>query len=336
MTNFTQHKRAGDKWYSPPFYSHIGGYKICIRVVANGERSVVGTHVSVYVHLMRGEYNDNLLWPFRGDITFQLVNHRADEGHVEETLHFDYNAPDTAAGRVTDSERAAGGLGRLNFIPHSALCYDDFWNTEYLKNDSLEFQVTRIETGEKLSVNAPNLQPSSDVAQLDQPQVQPVPPITFIMSGFISRKVQGFSWFSPLFYSHTGGYKLCLMVDAYGLGNGAGTHVTVNVCLLRGEYDDNLLWSFRGDITFQLVNHRADEGHVETTLLFDDSAPDAAAGRVTYRKRATNVLGCDLSHSALHFDKSKNTQYLKNDSLEFQVTRIVVFSSPAPVITPNP
>ena len=26
MTNFSQHKSADDAWYSPPFYSHIGGY----------------------------------------------------------------------------------------------------------------------------------------------------------------------------------------------------------------------------------------------------------------------------------------------------------------------
>ena len=48
---------------------------MCIRVVANGLGKGAGTHVSVAVHLMRGEYDSRLVWPFRGDITIQLVNH---------------------------------------------------------------------------------------------------------------------------------------------------------------------------------------------------------------------------------------------------------------------
>ena len=45
---------------------------MCIRVTANGWYSGAGTHVSVAVHRMRGEYDSRLVWPFRGDITIQL------------------------------------------------------------------------------------------------------------------------------------------------------------------------------------------------------------------------------------------------------------------------
>ena len=31
-----------------------------------------------------------------------------------------------------------------------------------------------------------------------------------------------------------------------GMAGGVGTHVTVFVCLMCGEYDDNLTWPFRG------------------------------------------------------------------------------------------
>ena len=83
---------------------------MCLNVNANGWGSGEGTHVSVsvylmvFVYLMQGEYDDNLLWPFRGAITFRLVNQRADEGHVEHTVDFDGNVSDDAAGRVTDGE----------------------------------------------------------------------------------------------------------------------------------------------------------------------------------------------------------------------------------------
>ena len=48
--DFKNHKKERDVWFSPPFYSHlqIRGYKMCLKVVANGEASGEGTHVSVY------------------------------------------------------------------------------------------------------------------------------------------------------------------------------------------------------------------------------------------------------------------------------------------------
>ena len=36
MTNFNQHLTSKQKWYSPPFYTHPGSYKMCIRIDASG------------------------------------------------------------------------------------------------------------------------------------------------------------------------------------------------------------------------------------------------------------------------------------------------------------
>ena len=49
-------ENVSQDWYSPPFYSHSEGYKLCLKVSTNGD------HVLVYVHLMRGEYNDDLVY----------------------------------------------------------------------------------------------------------------------------------------------------------------------------------------------------------------------------------------------------------------------------------
>ena len=46
MDDFEQHKKSNDKWCSPPFYTHLGGYRMCLRVDANGDGSEKGTHVS--------------------------------------------------------------------------------------------------------------------------------------------------------------------------------------------------------------------------------------------------------------------------------------------------
>ena len=141
MTDFEKHKKADDCWFSPPFYSHIGGYKMCLCMCANGNGDSKGTHVSVWVYLMRGEYDDQLKWPFHGNITIQLLNQSRDEGHWEETLPFDDRAGDEAAGRVVGQERATSGWGNQKFIAYTKL------NTEkkkYLKNDCLKFRIASV------------------------------------------------------------------------------------------------------------------------------------------------------------------------------------------------
>ena len=137
MTDFEEHKRAGNWWHSPSFYSHIGGYKMCLCVIANGCDCGKGTHVSVFCKLTRGEYDDQLKWPFRGDITIQLLNQSNDEGHFEETVNFDDRAGDECSGRVVGKMRAAG-WGFNDFIAHNEL------NVGYLKNDCLKFKISKV------------------------------------------------------------------------------------------------------------------------------------------------------------------------------------------------
>ena len=72
MDDFEKLKKSNDIWYSPPFYTHLGGYRMCLRVYANGVGTGKGTHVSVFVCLMRGEFDDLLKWLFHGEVTIQL------------------------------------------------------------------------------------------------------------------------------------------------------------------------------------------------------------------------------------------------------------------------
>ena len=141
MTDFEKHKKVRDRWYSPPFYSHIGGYKLCFTVVAYGWVVCKGIYISVYIYLMRGEHDDCLKWPFRGAITMQLLNQKSDEGHREATFKFDDAVGDEYAGRVVGQERADHGWGCLSFILHSDLNTKE---REYLQNDCLKFRIQKI------------------------------------------------------------------------------------------------------------------------------------------------------------------------------------------------
>ena len=62
MSNFSEYRRSGKVWHSPPFY-YREGYKMCLAVYANGVGEGAGTNVSVSLLLLRGCYDDQLKWP---------------------------------------------------------------------------------------------------------------------------------------------------------------------------------------------------------------------------------------------------------------------------------
>ena len=82
LKQYTLHKHQNDKYSSPPFYTHPGGYKMCFSIHCNGIEKGMGSHLSADARLMAGENDNDLKWPFQGQITLQLVNWEGDHSHV--------------------------------------------------------------------------------------------------------------------------------------------------------------------------------------------------------------------------------------------------------------
>ena len=131
MMSFEQHKRNNDDWISQPFYTHSQGYKMCLRVTANGQGSGKGTHITVAVYLMKGEFDNHLEWPFRGDITIQLLNQREDGVDHTRIIH----QAQGERGIGSDAEKFISAWGINKFKAHSELY------PMYVKHDSLKFRI---------------------------------------------------------------------------------------------------------------------------------------------------------------------------------------------------
>ena len=140
MAAFDELKKKETNWSSRPFYTGMGGYKMCLRVVANGCGAGEGTHVSVYTNLMRGEFDSHLKWPFRGTITIQLVNQLEDKEHLTDPNPYSDAPPESAQ---VDGERS-DGWGLLKFLPHSKLGLSVANNRQYLKDDCLIFRIVSV------------------------------------------------------------------------------------------------------------------------------------------------------------------------------------------------
>ena len=139
MAYFKEFRKDSDMWYSPHFYTHPHGYKMCLSVDANGIGCGEGTHLSVFVYLMRGEFDSQLKWPFQGSVTVKLVNQEEDRDHVEETVSFTRSTPDKHCERVTMGERSCNGWGRHKFMSLAKL------QPKYLKNDCIRLCIKKVE-----------------------------------------------------------------------------------------------------------------------------------------------------------------------------------------------
>ena len=137
LTEFSKRKQFNNRFYSSPFYTHQHGYRLCLAVYANGYDSGKDTHVSVYLTLMAGEYDDQLEWPFVGKIGIEILNWSEDKRHHRKTLSV---VSSFCFIKVTEG-RFGQRKGYRQFIPHSSLACSSEQNTEYLQEDCLRFKV---------------------------------------------------------------------------------------------------------------------------------------------------------------------------------------------------
>ena len=131
MQEYNHYMLRGNTWFSRPFYTHPRGYKVCLRVDANG----TSAHVSVFICLMRGEFDDHLTWPFQGEIIIQLLSQKGNA--YRQTVLFTNRTSIVYTGRVREGERN-DGWGKTQFISQDVLV------PNYLKNDCLHFRITCV------------------------------------------------------------------------------------------------------------------------------------------------------------------------------------------------
>ena len=108
MTSYRKHKTENDTFYSPSFCTSPKGYTIRIGITANGSGDGRNTHLSVLVHLMHGDNDECLSWPFTGVISIELLNQLADKYHQKKEI----SLMSVASG----TEKSLG-----QFVPHTVL-----------------------------------------------------------------------------------------------------------------------------------------------------------------------------------------------------------------------
>ena len=142
VTNFENCKDNNRDIYSPSFYTSPGGYKICLHVYTNGHGNRIGTHVSAFFNLMKGENDHQLPWPFRpATFTIEVLNQLSDSSHCKTTVEYRSDLNDKNNQRVMVGERRSSGKGNSRLIDHASLL-DRQPNCQYCVDDTVYFRVT--------------------------------------------------------------------------------------------------------------------------------------------------------------------------------------------------
>ena len=132
--------KAGEKIAidSSPFHTDRAesyGYKLKITVEPNGSGSAKNTYLSVFIIVMKGEYDAILPWPFKKKVQFSLIDQQEDPAQRENvTMHFIPGKNCESFRRPKNNDNV--GWGFPEFVSHKKL-----YSRRYIVDDTLFLQV---------------------------------------------------------------------------------------------------------------------------------------------------------------------------------------------------
>ncbi|KAI2656194.1 TNF receptor-associated factor 4 [Labeo rohita] len=142
--------RNNHEFFSPPFYTHRYGYKLQVSAFLNGNGSGEGSHLSIYIRVLPGEYDNLLEWPFSYKVTFSILDQSdpslSKPQHITETFNPDPNwknfqKPCSSRNSLDESTL---GFGYPKFISH-----EEIKKRNYIRDNSI-FLKASIEIPQKI------------------------------------------------------------------------------------------------------------------------------------------------------------------------------------------
>ena len=79
FTQYCKRKGSGKCVDSTPFYSHHHGYKFRLKIKYYSSNC---NDIGAFLHLMDGEYDDELPWPVKVKVQLELLNQAGDHHHL--------------------------------------------------------------------------------------------------------------------------------------------------------------------------------------------------------------------------------------------------------------
>ena len=118
---------------SSPFDRY--GYKCKIRIYPNGDGDLKNTHLSVFLVIVKGEYDATLTWPFHKKVTCTLIDQQENERN-RENIVMSYNSDPKLRNFARPVKEENIGRGFPDFVSHEKL-----QKRRYIVDDTMFVQV---------------------------------------------------------------------------------------------------------------------------------------------------------------------------------------------------
>ena len=135
-----QQRRQGDvsgepiASFSPAIYTDSYEYKFGIRVYLSGVDNGRGRYVAIFVHMMEGEHDDLLQWPFAGTITLSILDRSGVKNN--DISQIAQATPNVSAFHRPREVICRKGCGFVKFAP-----IEQVFCPHYVKKDKLFLKI---------------------------------------------------------------------------------------------------------------------------------------------------------------------------------------------------
>ena len=120
-------------FFSPAIYTDSYEYKFGIRVYLSGVDNGRSGYVAIFVHLMEGEHDDLLPWPFSGTITLSILDRSGAKNDISQIVQA---TPNPSAFQRPREAICRKGCGFVKFAP-----IEQVFGPHYVKKDKLFLKI---------------------------------------------------------------------------------------------------------------------------------------------------------------------------------------------------
>ena len=122
---------------SAPFYGY--GYKFQLQLSPNGLDTGKNTHLSIFIRIMKGDYDAMLPWPFHKKVTVRLIDQQQEEKD-EKNIAMSFKTDPNLCSFQRPEADSNIGRGLAKFVSHA-----DLRTRRYVVDDTIFIQV-KIDT----------------------------------------------------------------------------------------------------------------------------------------------------------------------------------------------
>ena len=120
-------------FFSPAIYTDSYEYKFGIRVYLSGVDNGRSRYVAIFVHLMEGEHDDLLQWPFAGTVTLSILDRSGAKNDISQIVQA---TPNPSAFHRPMEAISRKGCGFVKFAP-----IEQVFGPHYVKKDKLFLKI---------------------------------------------------------------------------------------------------------------------------------------------------------------------------------------------------